>query len=218
MGKALLGILGILLVLSVGLNIFQFTKKQSPAAPVLPTYKVLGVYDGDTFIIEGKRKVRLRQVLAPELNLCGGKEAKLALEKIIEGKSVRIENQIPDNYGRDMGVIFEGDTNVNKELIKSGVVRYYHDVTPYNAEFKELQNAAEKNQLGIFGSCESKTPKDSKCIIKGNIRAGKNTHIYYLPTCAQYKTAIISEDLGEHWFCSEKEAKSMGYVKAETCK
>ncbi len=210
-------LLGILLLASTTLNVFLFQKKQQPGPPIIPTYKVLGVYDGDTFIIEGKRRVRLRQVKAPELGFCGGQEAKTALEKLIKNKNVRIDNQIPDNYGRDMGIIFVGDINVNKELIKSGVVRYYHDVTPYNQEFKSLQAAAEKNQLGIFGKCESKTPKDPACIIKGNIRANVKTKLYYFPGCRQYDTTVISEDLGEHWFCTEKEAQAVGFTKAETC-
>lgn len=74
MGYKLAALLVILLLVSVGLNIFLFQKKQTPAVPTLPTYKVLGVYDGDTFVIEGKRRVRLRQAGAPELNECGGEK------------------------------------------------------------------------------------------------------------------------------------------------
>ena len=62
--------------------------------------RVLGVIDGDTIVLEGKEKIRLRYADAPELAYCGGKEAKTFLEKLVVGKKVRIDQQIPDQYGR----------------------------------------------------------------------------------------------------------------------
>ena len=41
---------------------------------------------------------------------------------------------------------------------------------------------------------------------------------YYVPDCAQYAFTIVELDVGEQWFCGEKEAKAAGYTKAETCK
>lgn len=211
----------ILLVISGALNIFLFQNKQPlKSVPAQPssTYRVIGIYDGDTFIIEGKRRIRLRHLQAPELDMCGGQEAKQALTKLVQGKDITLIDEIPDTYGRPMAMIFVGDTNVNKVLVETGVARYHHDATDFEDEMKLASKTAEERKLGIFKNCESKTPKDAACIIKGNIRPGKNSHIYFLPTCAQYKTAIISEDLGEKWFCSEKEAKEAGFIKADTCK
>lgn len=187
-------------------------------------YAVIGIIDGDTLVIEGKNKVRLRQTNAPELEFCGGQEAKLELEKLVKGKRVQLENELPDPWGRDMAIVFVDGKMVNKEMIKNGFARYYHDTTPYEEELKNAQVDAEKNKLGIFAKCETPTNLEKpECIIKGNIRArsnstGEKTRIYYLPNCAQYKTSIVSLDLGERWFCTEQEAKAAGYVKAETCK
>jgi hypothetical protein len=57
------------------------------------------------------------------------------------------------------------------------------------------------------------------CIIKGNIDKNKYTDNkkYYLPGCAQYDFTIVEKDIGEDWFCTEKEAIQAGFVKAETC-
>jgi hypothetical protein len=33
----------------------------------------------------------------------------------------------------------------------------------------------------------------------------------------QYETAIVQEDKGEKWFCTEAEAKKAGFTKAKTC-
>lgn len=203
------------LLISSFVNAFLLIKKPMV---ITPDYAVLGVIDGDTLVIEGKNKVRLRQVQAPELNLCGGDEAKKELEKLVSGKRVRLENEIPDPWGRTMAMVFVGNELVNKSLIEIGVVRYYHDVTQYNDELKNAQNMAEEKHLGIFLKCESADPPNPKCIIKGNIRNEKvDTKIYFLPNCAQYKFAKVSMDLGENWFCTEKEAIAAGFTKAETC-
>lgn len=146
------------------------------------------------------------------------REARAALKKLLDGKEITMEKEIPDIYGRPMAIIFVGDTNVSKYMVENGLARYHHDTTPYEKEIKAAGISAKEKDLGIFAKCEVKNPPNPKCIIKGNIRSQKKTKIYYLPDCAQYKTSIVSEDLGEHWFCSEKEAKDAGFVKAETCK
>lgn len=208
-------ILGGGFLLSALANIYLLKR---PPVAATPQYKVIGVIDGDTFVIEGKHKIRLRHVQAPELEFCGGPEAKAELEKLIVDKYVRIENEIPDPWGRSMGVVFVGSQNINKTLIATGLVRYYHDVTPFEDEMKQAGTDAETQHLGIFAKCESTTPPDPKCVIKGNIRKDRDTKIYYLAGCRQYPFAKVSQDLGEQWFCSEKEAQAAGYTKAGTCK
>ena len=208
-------IFGIGFVISALINIFLYNKKQTP---LIPQYSVLAVLDGDTFLMEGKNKIRLRQIQAPELNLCGGPEAKTALEKLIIGKKVRLENQIPDPWGRSMAIVFVGDENVNEKLIASGLVRYYHDNTPFEDQLKKAALDAENKQKGIYAKCETATPPNPKCVIKANIRLERKTRKYYLPDCPQYNFTKISQDLGEKWFCSEKEAKAAGFTKAENCK
>lgn len=207
----------VLFILSAVLNVFFLTKGKD-IKTTLPTYKVLEVFDGDSFLIEGKHEIRLRQAQAPEKGLCGHIEAKNALTKLIKDKYVKLDYQIPDIYGRQMAMVFVDDLNVNKEMVISGLARYHHDTTPFEKEMKLAGIKAKENGVGIFSKCEIPSPPNPECILKGNIRTQKKTKIYYLPSCAQYKTTIISEDLGEHWFCSEKEAKAAGFVKAETCK
>ncbi len=207
-------VFGIAFILSILANVYQFRQRSTP---VTPSYMVVGVIDGDTFVIEGKHKIRLRQVQAPELSFCGGEEAKKELEKLIAGRRVKFENEIPDPWGRSMAIVFVDGQNVNKTLIESGTVRYYHDVTPYEDELKKAATEAEARQLGIYAKCETATPPDPKCVIKGNIRNDRDTQKYYLPNCPQYPFTKVSQDLGEKWFCTEAEAKATGFTKAENC-
>ena len=185
---------------------------------VTPDYLVLGVIDGDTLVIEGKNKVRLRHVNAPELKYCGSNEAKAALEKLVNGKRIRLTYEIPDPWGRTMALVYQDGQMINKTMISSGLVKYYPDTTPFAPELKALGKQAKTEKLGLYGQCQSLTPRNSKCIIKGNYDSGTKEYKYYLPNCAQYKFTIVEEDIGEQWFCTEEEALKAGYVKAATCK
>jgi endonuclease YncB( thermonuclease family) len=203
----------LLLIPSVVLNIYLYANRNQAN-----TVKVIGVIDGDTMVLEGKAKIRLRHVDAPELEYCGGKEAKKTLEDLVLGEKVRLEEQIPDQYGRNMALVYAGKTLVNQMLLSAGLVRYHHDKTSKTDLLKRLALAAKETRTGIFGQCQSTEPENPKCVIKGNIDKQNDAHKYYLPDCAQYKFTVVEKDVGEAWFCGEKEAEKAGFVKAETCR
>lgn len=203
-------LLAFLFIPSVILNVILLNQK--PETRGVP---VIGVIDGDTLVLEGKSKVRLRHVDAPDDPFCGSREATEALNRLAMGKEVRIEEQIPDQYGRGMALVYSGDTLINEAMLETGWVRYHHDNLPQTEKMKETSEKAKAGKLGIYGSCQSK--ENTKCPIKGNIDKSTDTHIYYVPGCAQYNFTIVEEDLGERWFCTEKEAKAAGYTKAKTC-
>ncbi len=177
---------------------------------------VISVYDGDTLILENKERLRLRQLDAPELELCGGEEAKKKLEKLVSGKRVRITEQIPDQQGRGMALVYVGNTLVNKELIAGGYARYHSDKTSQTEILKAAAEEARGNNLGLYGTCQSMTnSKNPNCTIKGNIDRTRKT--YHMPGCTQYPFAVVEEDVGEQWFCTEKEAREAGYIKSARC-
>ena len=180
---------------------------------------VVGVIDGDTVVLEGKSRVRLRHVDAPEEGLCGYKEAKDVLERMVMGKTVRIDEQIPDQYGRGMALVYAGNTLVNEAMVASGWVRYHHDISSKTDVVKRASETARNERRGVYGACQSKENlKRPACNIKGNIDKSTHTRIYYVLGCAQYSFAVVEEDIGEQWFCSEEEAQKAGYIKAKTCK
>lgn len=88
---------------------------------------VIDVHDGDTLTVEIKRTVRVRLLncYAPELKEPGGQEARDFLRKMVSGKEVVLtiptsKNQnISDNFtfGRVLGHVYLGETNVAEELI-----------------------------------------------------------------------------------------------------
>lgn len=208
-------ILPMILMLSVVLNVFLVSKTKNIDSGTL----VAGVIDGDTIVLDdNKTRVRLRYVDAPEKDLCGSKEANDLLTKLTVGKRVRLEKIIPDQYGRGMALIYVGNDLINQEMVASGWVRYHSDETVEKEEIKKLSEIARESKLGVYGKCESTVAKNPKCAIKGNIDFPINKKTYHLPGCTQYETAIVQEDKGEAWFCSEATAKKAGFTKAKTCR
>lgn len=205
----------LLLLPSLILNAVLLGKK-TPNQINDPGVRVEGVIDGDTIVVAPKTRVRLRHIDAPELEFCGGKEAKEALEKLVAGKRVRITEQVPDQMGRGMAFIYVGDLLINKELLAGGYVRFHHDTSTRADELKALGLEVKTAKKGIFGACQSMVnTKNPKCMIKGNIDRTRKT--YHVPGCTQYPFTVVEEDIGEQWFCSEKEARDAGYTKSERC-
>jgi len=207
----------LLLIPSLVVNYFLYQQNQF----LRPGIKVIEVLDGDTLLLENKVRVRLRHVDAPELDYCGGQEAKDELIKLVKDKKVVLQEQIIDQQGRPMALVYLDHLLVNQQMMKSGWVRYHSDKTDQTKVLKAEADKAKQEQKGIFSSqCYQKENLAKPgCLIKGNIDKNKYTDNkkYYFPGCAQYQFTIVEKDLGEDWFCSEDEAVAAGFVKSKTC-
>ncbi len=121
------------------------------------TGKVVGIADGDTVTIltdNKQTKIRLAEIDTPEKNQPSGKKAKKALSDFIFGKTVRIEVETIDRYGRTIGTIFSEGLNINKEMVKAGhawvYIQYAKDKTLF-----ALEKEARVNQLGLWSLPET---------------------------------------------------------------
>jgi len=211
---------GILFIISLSLNIyFGYSLYKERKVNLV---QVIGVIDGDTVVLENKTRLRMRQMDAPETEYCGGNQAKELLASYVLNKTVRIEEQIPDQMGRAMAFLSIGNIQVNENMIASGWARYHSDSTSQTARLKEVGQQAKAEKRGIYSElCLQTINNDNPtCIIKGNLENKRTSgrKLYYLPNCAQYAFVQIEKDLGEQWFCSEKEASAAGYIKAGTCR
>ena len=180
--------------------------------------KVIKVIDGDTFEIEGSQRIRLRQVDAPDMGLCGSKEAKEFLAGMVENKYVTLKEEVIGQQNRPLALVYVANTLVNLELLKNGWARYHHDSSSQKQNLQEAGNKAKSERIGIYGSeCYGKKPDNPECVIKGNIDKTTDTRIYYYPGCPQYEFAIVEKDIGEQWFCTTKEAEAAGFIRAKNC-
>jgi endonuclease YncB( thermonuclease family) len=184
----------------------------------VPAYTVSRVIDGDTFVTKENIYVRVASIEAPPLDLCGGKEAKIALESYVLGKPVVMKILFRDPYNRQVSLVYTPSLYVNEALVKNGFAYYLPRTTAESVtELKKAGEYAREKKLGIFSeTCTQTINKEQPaCTIKGNTRNG---NIYYLPACGVYPNTQVQLYLGDRWFCSEKDAISAGFRKPAQCK
>jgi len=197
---------------SLGLNGYFVYKAKQANIPA----KIL---DGDTFQLPDGDRVRLLGVNAPETGRCGSAEAKDELTRLISGKSVRIEEEKRDTYGRRMGLVYVGQTLVNKSILSAGWARPDYTKNTRNEELKSAYHDASDNKRGLHSLCKVSGPPvaNPDCVIKANIDPSTWTHLYHLPNCRHYDKIVLDLDLGEQFFCTEAEAKAAGFTLAPDC-
>ncbi len=205
--------LAISVVINIILGFFFLTSRQVTQN----LYQVERVIDGDTFIIEGKRQIRLMSVNAPDSGLCGSDQATDKLKSLILNKKVKLEGEINDHFGRFLALVYVDNQLVNEQMILSGWARFTSTASSQSENLKTAFQKAKSQKIGIFSDlCYQDTnPKNSKCNIKGNLREGKKT--YFFPGCGNYSNVALELDQGDQWFCSESEARNAGFTKSANC-
>jgi endonuclease YncB( thermonuclease family) len=110
--------------------------------------KVTKVIDGDTIWINGKNKLRLVWIDAPELKQAYGIEAKTFLTNLVGEKDIVATCGKADRYGRLVCVITIDNINVNKEMVKTGNAWSYKHYSSTTVD--QLQEEAKAKNLGMW--------------------------------------------------------------------
>jgi endonuclease YncB( thermonuclease family) len=193
------------------------------------TGKVIGITDGDTltvFVGTTPTKVRLAEIDTPEIGQQFGNRAKQGLSNLVFGKTIRVVVTDRDRYGREVGRLYLGELDVNKEMVRQGLawayLQYQTDTT-----FSALEAEARDASIGLWSLPEDQRrppwtwrregeetadPAGSGCRIKGNINR-KGRKLYHVPGSPSYGPTKIDRSKGERWFCSEAEALAAGWSK-----
>jgi endonuclease YncB( thermonuclease family) len=118
------------------------------------TGKVVSVADGDTITIienldNGRFKIRLYGIDAPEKKQDFGQRAKQHLSSLIFNKVVKIKFTEIDRYGRIVGKIFLNDIEINIEMLKAGMAWHYsrYDQT---STYITAEKQARKSGIGLW--------------------------------------------------------------------
>lgn len=160
----------ILIVVLLSFIIFQKTitkvtllsSHQTPVPDATETSKVLRIVDGDTIEIENGRKVRYIGINTPEIESgeCFATEASEFNKELILGKGIKLikDTSEVDKYGRLLRYVYIGDDFINDDLVKNGFARVMTvpPDTKFKEEFKNLENYARVNKLGLWGKCINK--------------------------------------------------------------
>ena len=127
--------------------------------------EVTRVSDGDTIWVKGSGeqgkgvKVRLDRIDAPESKQEYGFEAKEYLNGRIGGKTVKVEWEKKDQFGRILGIVYLEDTDINLEMVATGNAWHYahFDQTP---EYAEAEKSARAARLGLWADESPINPYD----------------------------------------------------------
>lgn len=87
--------------------------------------QVTKLFDGDSFVFQpaggGKPlEIRLKDIDAPEICQAGGPEARDFLQDYVRDKTVRIDTQGQDTYGRTLAVLTVDEMNINQRMVAEG--------------------------------------------------------------------------------------------------
>lgn len=121
--------------------------------------RVVGVSDGDTITVlvdnRDRLKVRLAGIDAPEKSQPFGSVSKKSLSDQVFGKTVNIESNKKDRYGRFLGrVIFNG-TDVCLEQIRVGMAWHYKRYSNEQSEslrreYADAESQARQLKIGLW--------------------------------------------------------------------
>jgi len=131
---------------------------------------VVGVADGDTVtVLDGERnrhRVRLAFIDAPEKAQPFGQRAKQALSDKVFQQQVRVEVVDRDRYGREVGRIWLGETDVNLAQLAEGFAWFYRHYAKNGlnssdyARYEETEAAAKEQRLGLWQDDDPTPPWD----------------------------------------------------------
>ena len=86
--------------------------------------KVVGITDGDTIKVLSQEyievKIRLYGIDTPEKGQAYGQAATKYLSEYVAGESVEVQPMDTDRYGRTVAIIYQGDLNINEEMVRAG--------------------------------------------------------------------------------------------------
>ena len=118
---------------------------------------VLSVGDGDTITItNGAQKIRVRLACidAPETSQTPyGMESRQTLQKLLPvGTEVTVHTKTTDRYGRTIGEVLKGNTNINPALVGSGnAFVYWQYISGCDRQtYSNLENDARLRNLDVW--------------------------------------------------------------------
>ena len=125
------------------------------------TGKVVGISDGDTLTLlvpDGASfkqvKVRLGEIDTPERKQPYGTRAQQTLSELAFNKEARVVVQDTDRYGRTVGRVYVGGTDVNAELVKQGAAWVYRQYLK-DQSLLALEAEAKAAKRGLWGLPEA---------------------------------------------------------------
>lgn len=129
--------------------------------------RVVGVADGDTITVldadKVQHKIRLTGIDAPEKKQPFGNRSKQNLSDMVFSKSVTVETDKRDRYGRELGKVLADGKDANLEQVRSGLAWHYKQYEREQSAadrqtYADAENEAKAARRGLWADAEPVPP------------------------------------------------------------
>ena len=131
--------------------------------------KIIKIYDGDTITAltsqKEKIKIRLYGIDAPELKQPFGKASKRHLIDLISNKSLSVNAKGKDKYGRTLAVLYNGDQDINAQMVIDGYAWAYDK---FSKDYVAFQQNAQSLKKGLWVDKDVVRPSDFRKLKKSS--------------------------------------------------
>lgn len=131
--------------------------------------QIIKIYDGDTITAltsqKEKIKIRLYGIDAPELKQPFGKASKRHLIDLISNKSLNINEKGKDKYGRTLAVLYNGDQDINAQMVIDGYAWAYDK---FSKDYVTFQQNAQLLKKGLWIDKDVVRPSDFRKLKKSS--------------------------------------------------
>lgn len=121
---------------------------------------VVAIADGDTLtLLAAPRmqvRIRLDQIDAPEMGQAWSQNSKTLLRDLLKTGSVRVEVRDTDRYGRAVGRVYAGLTDVDLRMVEAGGAWAYRQYLREPA-FRDAEIRARANKRGLWSLPSAQT-------------------------------------------------------------
>jgi len=137
------------------------------------TGMVVGVTDGDTITVldavKVHHKIRLAGIDAPEKKQAFGNRSKESLSDMVFDKTVNVETEKRDRYGRQIGKVLVDGRDVNLVQVERGMAWFYRqyqrEQSPNDRKLYEAaEDAAKAAKRGLWRDADPVAPWDFRFI------------------------------------------------------
>jgi len=128
---------------------------------------VVGVSDGDTITVldanKVQHKIRLAGIDAPEKKQAFGNRSKESLSALAFDKTVNVETDKQDRYGRQVGKVLVNGQDVNLVQVERGMAWFYRqyqrEQSPNDRRLYEAaEDAARADKRGLWRDADPMPP------------------------------------------------------------
>ena len=131
--------------------------------------RVVGVADGDTITVlddaHTQHKIRLAGIDAPEKKQPFGQRSKESLSALVFDKTVSVDTDKKDRYGREIGKVVVNGVDANLVQVQRGLAWHYkayesEQISIDRRVYADAENQAKATRLGLWADIDPMPPWD----------------------------------------------------------